>query len=323
MQNKSLLTAIIFTYNHKSSIAKCIESIINQKTKYMYEIHICDDCSTDGTTKICEKYVKKYPHKIIFFPQKQNTFLYPYKKNHLTQAIKRINTKYFCIIDGDDYWIGKYKIEIALNFLEKNPNFIGWASDTLQVNTITNTQVSYIHDVIGRAEETVVFNAEAPFFLTGARIFRNIGFAKLGLSPVDYILYYWHLKHGPIHYHDEITSAYVHSRHSCFASGAAGNISDLSAMYPYKLSKLFKFREDNFCTNLLKIYEERHFSDKNMRTLRYNRLIFLKKIFGKKIGWTLWFIFHFIFKYGIECLDINYIYSRKKVHTYICSINNI
>lgn len=317
MKDKVLLTAIIFTYNHKPSIAKCIEIIVNQKTNYRYEIHVCDDCSTDGTTEICEKYVKKYPDKIKFFPQKENTFLYPYRNNHLSQAIKRINTRYFCIIDGDDYWIGDYKIEMALSFLEKNPNFIGWASDSLQIDTHNNTQYSYIHDIMGMdPKETVVFSAEAPFFLTGARILRNIGFAKLGLSPADYILYYWHLKHGSIHYHDEITSAYVHSPQSCFVSGAAGNIIDLVTMQPYKLCKLFRFKEDNFCTNLLKIYGKRNFSDEKMKLLHYNRLILLKKFFGKKGGWALWFIFHFIFKYGIESLDINYIYSRKKVHAY-------
>ena len=317
MHDKPLLTAIIFTYNHRSSIAKCIESIVKQNTNYPYEIHICDDCSNDGTSDICKKYKKQYPDKIKLFIQNENTFLYPYKKNHFTQAIKRINTKYFCIIDGDDYWIGDSKIELAINFLEKNNNFIGWASDSLQIDTYNNTKHSYIHDIMGmNPKNTVVFNAEAPFFLTGARIFRNIGFSKIGLSPADYILYYWHLKQGPIHYHDEITSAYIHSPQSCFVSGAAGNVVDLVTMQPYKLCKLFNFQEDKFCTDLLRIYGIRNFSSDKMKSLYYNRLIFLKKFFGKILGWTLWFIFHFVFKYGIESLDINYVYSRKRVRDY-------
>ena len=206
MTNQPLLTAVIFTYNHKNSIAKCIESLVNQKTTYPYVIRIYDDCSIDGTSSICKEYAKKYSDKIELAIQEHNTFCGPYEKMQAFQAMQDIQSKYFCIIDGDDYWCNENKIQMALDFLEKNPKYIGWAHDTLQVNEFDGTEVSYIHDIckIDKIKNPVTFSADAPFFLTSSRIFRNVGFAKEKICPIDYLLYYYHLQKGPIYYEDFI-----------------------------------------------------------------------------------------------------------------------
>lgn len=98
------------------------------------------------------------------------------------------------------------------------------------------------------------------------------------------------------------------SKNSCFAS--LPNIPDLCAMYPYKLCKLFNFKEDDFCMSLLKIYEERH----NKGAKRLKSLLRYKKFFGIKIGWHLWFLTTFVPKNGFECVNINFIYPMKKVY---------
>ena len=33
-------------------------------------------------------------------------------------AIKKVDTKYFCVIDGDDCFVGNKKIQKSLDFLE-------------------------------------------------------------------------------------------------------------------------------------------------------------------------------------------------------------
>ena len=134
MRKDILLTAVIFTYNHEDTIARCIESHLNQKTSYGYEIRIYDDCSTDGTSEICREYEKKYPEKIKLTVQKENTFTKPDLELQSYQAISEIDTKYFCICDGDDYWCNENKIQVALDFLENNEQYHGFAHDTLQEN---------------------------------------------------------------------------------------------------------------------------------------------------------------------------------------------
>ena len=66
--DKVLLTVNVVTYNQALWISQCLESILAQQTNFGIVIRIFDDCSTDGTTEICQKYAEKYPEKIKFFP---------------------------------------------------------------------------------------------------------------------------------------------------------------------------------------------------------------------------------------------------------------
>ena len=54
-----IVSILVLTYNQKITIFQSLESIIKQQTNFEYEILIGDDCSTDGTTEICENFKKK------------------------------------------------------------------------------------------------------------------------------------------------------------------------------------------------------------------------------------------------------------------------
>ena len=50
------LSVIIINKNYKKYIENCISSCQRQKTKYLYEIIVVDDGSTDGSLKLIEKF---------------------------------------------------------------------------------------------------------------------------------------------------------------------------------------------------------------------------------------------------------------------------
>lgn len=304
-----MLTSIIFTYNHESSIAKCIKSILEQKTTYPYEIHIWDDCSTDKTSDICRKYAAQYPGKIKLTVQKKNTFCGPYLEMQSLAAIKAVKTRYFCVIDGDDYWCDENKIQIALDFLESHPEYNGFAHDTLQVDVGSGSERSYIHDCLkkGRIENPVTFSSEAPFFLTSSRIFRTCDYADRDILPIDYLFYYYHLKKGPIYYYDKVMAAYVIGNNSTFASQGTNMIQYLNSMFSYKLFLLFGEEEDKFCTEMMLKYGV----GCGVGDKYYKRLLFFKKIFGVNLGWKLFMYANFVPKFGRDCLNINYIYANR------------
>lgn len=54
------LSIIIPVYNSESLIKKCLESLINQKTKYKYNIILINDGSTDNSLRILKEYEEKY-----------------------------------------------------------------------------------------------------------------------------------------------------------------------------------------------------------------------------------------------------------------------
>jgi glycosyltransferase involved in cell wall biosynthesis len=55
------LSVHLITYNNEKYIEETIESILKQKVNFNYEIIVGDDCSTDRTLSLIEKYKIKYP----------------------------------------------------------------------------------------------------------------------------------------------------------------------------------------------------------------------------------------------------------------------
>ena len=56
--NEIMFSVEVTTYNQKDYIAQTLQSILNQKHSYKYEILVSDDCSTDGTQDIIKEYKK-------------------------------------------------------------------------------------------------------------------------------------------------------------------------------------------------------------------------------------------------------------------------
>lgn len=120
----------IDTYEHDKYISQAIDSILMQRTKYLYHIIIADDCSTDDTIPIILRYQKQFPDKIIVAISKKNT-----NGRFRADVIKYISkAEYFCNLDGDDYWTDPYKIEKQVSFLDEHPEYIGITGNVRVVN---------------------------------------------------------------------------------------------------------------------------------------------------------------------------------------------
>ena len=113
--NDPLVSICVQACNHESYISECIESLLNQKTNFDYEILIGEDPSSDDTRNICIKYAEDYPERIsLFLHNKKNNIIINDMEtgrfNVLYNLYKsRGNFISFC--DGDDFWIDEYKIQ--------------------------------------------------------------------------------------------------------------------------------------------------------------------------------------------------------------------
>jgi FkbM family methyltransferase len=115
---EKLVTVIIPTYNHQNYVEKAIDSVLKQKTLFNFNIHISDDISTDNTFNIIQKY-KDYPNVTIF----QNSENLGPTSRMVHTVLKRVQSKYVTILDGDDYLVDDYKLQKQVDFLEKNPQY--------------------------------------------------------------------------------------------------------------------------------------------------------------------------------------------------------
>ena len=128
--NQPTVSIACVSYNHENYISDAIEGFLMQETDFNFEIIIGDDCSTDGTKSILEKYKSKYPEKIRIISSVQN-------RGSLKNNIKVISTckgKYIAFCDGDDYWTDPLKLQKQVDFLEANSDYVMTYSDVSVVD---------------------------------------------------------------------------------------------------------------------------------------------------------------------------------------------
>ena len=104
----------VLTYNQEKYVAQTIDSIICQKTSFLYEIIIADDHSTDLTREICLKYQKKYPQKIkLLLHEKNHGLIENYKS-----VLKHCCGVYIAGCAGDDYWCDENKLQKHIDYMD-------------------------------------------------------------------------------------------------------------------------------------------------------------------------------------------------------------
>lgn len=120
--NKNIMVSIIcITYEQVNYIRDAIESFLNQKTNFAYEILIYDDASTDGTAEVVKEYAKRYPEKIVPILQTENQYSKGIKITK-TFVFPMVRGKYVAFCEGDDFWTDENKLQKQFDYMEKNPN---------------------------------------------------------------------------------------------------------------------------------------------------------------------------------------------------------
>jgi len=115
---EKLLTVIIPTYNHEKYVQKTIDSVLKQKTLFNFNVVITDDCSTDRTCEVLEKY-KDVPNVTVIRNEKNigaNT-------RRTYDMLTKSTSEFVTILDGDDYYVDDHKLQKQINFLQNNPEY--------------------------------------------------------------------------------------------------------------------------------------------------------------------------------------------------------
>ena len=116
MENKInglMFSVAVITYNQEKYIAQTLDSIINQRHNYSYEIVVGDDCSSDGTREIVRQYAEKYPEIVKPIFNEKNLGII---KNYFN-VISHCSGKYIMECAGDDFWLPG-KVELQIPFYE-------------------------------------------------------------------------------------------------------------------------------------------------------------------------------------------------------------
>ena len=112
-----MLSVVMTTYNHERYIAQAIESVLRQQTTFRIEIVVGEDCSTDRTRAIVEDYQRSYPEAIRIITSEENV---GWRKNY-RRSIAAAQGKYIALLDGDDYYTHRKKLQLQVELLEAHP----------------------------------------------------------------------------------------------------------------------------------------------------------------------------------------------------------
>lgn len=219
---KSAIDVVMVTYNQEKFIAKAIESVVLQKKWSDCKLIIGDDCSSDGTLKICKEYAKKFPNNIILLESNVNRGLV----NNYIKCFNHCSSDYIAILEGDDYWTDDCKLNKQIKILEDHPEvgLIHTSYETL--NDVTDVLTSVPPKIF---EKLIEFNGyiyndilNQNFICAVTVMFRRaiLGqinfeiFEKNKCNTVDLIIYLQCAINYKITFLSDVTSVYRVSPHS-------------------------------------------------------------------------------------------------------------
>ncbi len=264
MINKPLVSICTVAFNHQNYIEKMIQTILEQKTNFDYELLIHDDASSDATADIIKKYAIKYPNIIKPIFQKENQFSQGIRPN-IEHNIPRAEGKYLAFCDGDDYWCDPFKLQKQIDFLEANLEFSGCAHNTrilketlanqLEEEFVINNPQKNVYTIDDFTKGEVYFHTSAFLFRLNDENQKNYILNLLKQIRGDWFRSILFASFGPIKYLDEVMSVYrIHDKGIWSELSAQEQVmKNLDAIL--KINKAFDYAyEENFMQLFARVF---------------------------------------------------------------------
>lgn len=222
-----LVSVLTLARNQEAYIARCIESILAQKTDFPVEHIILDHCSTDKTPDIIRQYAQK--HSSIR-PVLLSQWL---PGQNIRGLFSRCRSRYAALCDGDDYFTDPLKLQKQVNFLETHPEcaLCFHPVDVIYEDS-SPTRVYPPPEILPAGDRTFYTIRDllcAPIIQTNSVVYRwrfTDGLPEWfdpTLIPGDW---YWHLLHAEMGFigylHDHMSVYYRHST-SLYASAESSH----------------------------------------------------------------------------------------------------
>ena len=112
------LSILVVTYNQENYIQQCLDSILMQKTDFDYEVIVSNDASTDKTGEICDEYANKYSQFHVYHHPRNIGLL-----NNWEFVMNKCEGEYVAILEGDDYWLDKHKLQKQVEVLDAHRDY--------------------------------------------------------------------------------------------------------------------------------------------------------------------------------------------------------
>ena len=213
------LTVIISNYDQEEHIAETIDSVFAQRVQFPFKVIIVDDCSSrDQSREIIRKYASRYDIIEPIFAKENKGYL-----TNILRAKAKTKTKYFCLLDADDYWTDRDFLQRAYDFLNTHEDYSIYEANVEVADG--KSRHPYISPRIkagSYSKEMYLQNESIPVTQTTGMVFRNCIFAD-GIPEImknavgtrsersfegDTGRFIMHLKYGMAYYDNRIVGVY-------------------------------------------------------------------------------------------------------------------
>lgn len=117
------VSIICTNYNKGDWVREAIDSFLNQKTNFDFEIIIIDDASTDQSYEIIQEYQNKFPEKVRTFRNEVNLGITRTWKKVCQEA----KGQYIARCDSDDFWTDPFKLQKQVDLLDASTDSL-WSN---------------------------------------------------------------------------------------------------------------------------------------------------------------------------------------------------
>ncbi len=173
------LTILLLCYNSKNTLERAVESIYKQITQHKFKVIAGEDCSTDGTSELLLNLAEIYPSFIPVISTKKTKSHKGGDYINFKNLYALVDTEYFCVLDADDYYIHENKIEVQINFLKENPDFVACGTNYLlkyeskDVYAVEPCDIK-LYSGISTSMRDVLDGGKIPFMQTSSVMFRQL-----------------------------------------------------------------------------------------------------------------------------------------------------
>lgn len=180
------------TYNQEKFISQAIESVLMQKCTLPVILYIGQDCSTDDTKTICEKYASDNPNRVVLINNTHNLGLVGNTLS-LLELIRKDGCKYVAMLDGDDYWCDEHKLQKQVSFMLSHPEcgLVHTCVDELREGKIhpDKRDAEMFGHVFDRIESYQIGNCTVLFKTELLNMIDFEQFQNQGFKSCDYVMY--------------------------------------------------------------------------------------------------------------------------------------
>lgn len=209
-----LVSVRCITYNHEPYIAQALDGFLMQKTTFPFEVIVHDDASPDKTADIIREYEKKYPRIIKPIYQTENQ--YSKRDGSIGRIVNAAcKGKYMSSCEGDDYWIDENKLQMQVDFLEKNSEY---GMCYTKANVYIQKEQNFRNGAIGAAFDSfddLLLNGNRISTLTTVcrrelvdRYWQEIQPGNKGWLMGDYPLWLYFAHESKVKFFNHVTSVY-------------------------------------------------------------------------------------------------------------------